>query len=163
MEAPVKESPSKSFRKSHSRNLEQTDLILDFLSSLDKSKSSAWVPWQAEINQINQDWLRRMDAVDGEEASRMSPSKRVTWSEKLTNSKPVTGPGGHNHNKQTEMFFNLSGKQVKNCFSPKTESEPGLCPPQQTEHLYSERLKCDNFHHKAGPKLTIMSVLTENL
>ena len=171
MEPPVKASPGKSFKKSHSRNLEQTDLILDFLSSLDKSKSSAWVPWQAEINQINEDWLRRMDSVEEEETSRrphtahlnMSPSKRVTWSEKLTNSKPVTGPGGHNHNKQTEMFFNLSGKQVKNCFSPKTESEPGLCPPQQTEHLYSERLKCDNFHHKAGPKLTIMSVLTENL
>ena len=64
---------------------------------------------------------------------------------------------------QTEMFFSLSGKQVKNCFSPKTESDPALCPPQQTEHLYSERLKCDNFHHKAGPKLTIMSVLTENI
>merc|ERR1712154_640834 len=163
MEAPVKESPSKSFRKSHSRNLEQTDLILDFLSSLDKSKSSAWVPWQAEINQINQDWLRRMDAVDGEEASRMSPSKRVTWSEKLTAPAPLGRPGP-GPPKQTEMFFSLSGKQVKNCFSPKSESEPqtGLRPPQQTEHLYSERLKCDNFHHKPGAKLTIMSVLTEN-
>ena len=163
MEPPVKASPGKSFKKSHSRNLEQTDLILDFLSSLDKSKSSAWVPWQAEINQINEDWLRRMDSVEEEETSRrqhtahfnMSPSKRVTWSEKLTNTKPVT-----DHNKQNEMFFSLSGKQVKNCFSPKTESDQA---PQQNEHLYSERLKCDNFHHKAGPKLTIMSVLTENL
>merc|ERR1712154_671927 len=70
MEPPVKASPSKSFKKSHSRNLEQTDLILDFLSSLDKSKSSAWVPWQAEINQINEDWLRRMDTVEEEETSR---------------------------------------------------------------------------------------------
>ena len=166
----VKESPSKSFKKSHSRNLEQTDLILDFLSSLDKSKSSAWVPWQAEINQINEDWLRRMDSVDGAESSRrphtthlnMSPSKKVTWSEKLTNTKtkPQTGPVGP---KQTEMFFSLSGKQVKNCFSPKTESEPVLRPPGQPEHLYSERLKYENFHHPARPKLTIMSVLSENL
>ena len=169
MEPPVKESPSKSFKKSHSRNLEQTDLILDFLSSLDKSKTSAWVPWQEEINQINADWFRRMDAVEAEKSSsrhqhsphlNMSPSKRVTWSEKLTATKPLTGPGGP---KQTEMFFSLSGKQVKNCFSPKTESEQALRHPQQSEHLYSERLKCDNFHHKAGPKLTIMSVLTENL
>jgi len=171
MEPPVKASPSKSFKKSHSRNLEQTDLILDFLSSLDKSKTSAWVPWQAEINQINEDWLRRMDSVEEEETSRrhqtahlnLSPSKRVTWSEKLTNTntkQPLTGPGS---NKQSEVFFSLSGKQVKNCFSPKTESEPALSPPGQSEHLYSERLKCDNFHHKAGPKLTIMSVLTENL
>ena len=168
MEPPVKESPSKSFKKSHSRNLEQTDLILDFLSSLDKSKTSAWVPWQEEINQINEDWFRRMDDVKAERNSsghhsnhlHLSPSKRVSWSEKLTNTKPVTGPGG---TKQTEMFFNLSGKQVKNCFSPKTESEQALRHPQQSEHLYSERLKCDNFHHKVGPKLTIMSVLTENL
>ena len=170
MEHPVKESPSKSFKKSHSRNLEQTDLILDFLSSLDKSKSSAWVPWQAEINQINEDWLRRMDSVDGAESSRrphtthlnMSPSKKVTWSEKLTHTKtkPQTGPVGP---KQTEMFFSLSGKQVKNCFSPKTESEPVLRPPGQPEHLYSERLKYENFHHPARPKLTIMSVLSENL
>merc|ERR1712038_543295 len=103
----VKESPSKSFKKSHSRNLEQTDLILDFLSSLDKSKSSAWVPWQAEINQINEDWLRRMDSVEEVDSRQhqqdtahlnMSPSKRVTWSEKLTNTGPVTGSGGHNHN-----------------------------------------------------------------
>merc|ERR1712226_1266335 len=162
MEPPVKASPSKSFKKSHSRNLEQTDLILDFLSSLDKSKSSAWVPWQAEINQINQDWLRRMDSVEGEEVSRMSPSKRVTWSEKLTAPAPLGRPGPGTP-KQTEMFFSLSGKQVKNCFSPKTESEPALRPPGQTEDLYSERLKCDNFHHKAGAKLTIMSVLTENI
>jgi len=171
MEPPVKASPSKSFKKSHSRNLEQTDLILDFLSSLDKSKPSAWVPWQAEINQINEDWLRRMDSVEEEETSRrphtahlnLSPSKRVTWSEKLTNTntkQPLTGTGT---NKQSDVFFSLSGKQVKNCFSPRTESEPALCPPAQSEHLYSERLKCDNFHHKAGPKLTIMSVLTENL
>ena len=168
MEPPVKASPGKSFKKSHSRNLEQTDLILDFLSSLDKSKSSAWVPWQAEINQINEDWLRRMDSVEEVDSRQhqqdtahlnMSPSKRVTWSEKLTATKPLTGPGGP----KQEMFFSLSGKQVKNCFSPKTEADQALCHPQQPEHLYSERLKCDNFHHKAGPKLTIMSVLTENL
>ena len=165
MEPAVKQSSTKNFKKSHSRNLEQTDLILDFLSSLDKSKSA--FPWQEEINQINDDWFRRMESVPEDKSASnhavdlsLSPSKKVTWSEKLTNTKPVTGPGG---TKQTEMFFNLSGKQVKNCFSPKTESEQALRHPQQSEHLYSERLKCDNFHHKVGPKLTIMSVLTENL
>ena len=163
MEPAVKQSSTKNFKKSHSRNLEQTDLILDFLSSLDKSKSA--FPWQEEINQINDDWFRRMESVPEDKSASnhavdlsLSPSKKVTWSEKLTNTKPVTG-----HNKQNEMFFSLSGKQVKNCFSPKTESDQALCHPQQPEHLYSERLKCDNFHHKAGPKLTIMSVLSENL
>jgi len=48
----------KNFKKCHSRNLDQTDLILDFLSNLDKSKNS--FTWRDELNQINQDWTHMM-------------------------------------------------------------------------------------------------------
>ena len=155
MDSTVKESPSKNFKKSHSRNLEQADLILDFLSSLDKSKSAT--SWQEEINRINDDWYRRMesDAEDKRSTSQtleLSPSKKGTWSEKLTKSVTVSGP--------TEMY-NLSGKQVKNCFSPKSSVEK--LTSQNSENLYSERLKSANFHHKSGPKLRLVSVLTDNL
>ena len=157
MDSTVKESPSKNFKKSHSRNLEQADLILDFLSSLDKSKSAT--SWQEEINRINDDWYRRMesDAEDKRSTSQtleLSPSKKVTWSEKLTNMKSVTVSG------PTEMY-NLSGKQVKNCFSPKSSVEK--LTSQNSENLYSERLKSANFHHKSGTKLRLVSVLTDNL
>jgi len=174
MEPVVKESSSKNFKKSHSRNLEQTDLILDFLSSLDKSKSS--FPWQDEINQINADWFRRMDS-DSETSDRfrrmdttsgasdktssrhhtmsLSPSKKVTWSEKLTNIKTVAVSPKH-----TDMY-NLSGKQVKNCFSPKSSTEN--LTSQNSENLYSERLKSSSFNHKTGPKLRLVSVFADNL
>ena len=107
-------SQKNNFKKCHSRNLDQTDLILDFLSTLDKSKNS--YTWQDELNQINKDWCRMMeDSEDSDEAQEqesqqqqqqysqqqhyqpqyqqqtpMSPSKKVTWSEKLTNVKTIS-------------------------------------------------------------------------
>jgi len=166
MEPPVKESPSKSFKKSHSRNLEQTDLILDFLSSLDKSKSSAWVPWQEEINKINADWVRRMDSVEEKNSHSsntnqhnvMSPSKRVTWSEKLTNIKPISVSP-----RPTEMLYNLSGKQVRHSFSPPSAERARACQHSENQHNdYTQRLKYQDFHD-APAKLRLMSVVTENL
>ena len=95
----------KNFKKCHSRNLEQTDLILDFLSTLDKTKGG--YSWRQELSEINKDWTRRMDndELDGyknqnnrsqNEFSTMktsvtlSPSKKVTWSSKLTNVKTIS-------------------------------------------------------------------------
>jgi len=102
----------KNFKKCHSRNLDQTDLILDFLSTLDKNKNAGY-SWQEEINQINKDWVRMMDGDPGSQDSldgdhdtpasqyqkniststnqqMMSPSKKVTWSSKLTNVKTIS-------------------------------------------------------------------------
>ena len=161
MEPAVKQSSTKNFKKSHSRNLEQTDLILDFLSSLDKSKSA--FPWQEEINQINDDWFRRMESVPEDKSASnhavdlsLSPSKKVTWSEKLTNIKTISVSP-----RQTDMY-SLSGKQVKNCFSPKSSGEN--LASQNSGNLYSERLKSANFQHKSGgAKLRLVSVLADNL
>merc|ERR1712025_1081263 len=58
----------KNFKKCHSRNLDQTDLILDFLSTLDKNKNAGY-SWQEEINQINKDWVRMMDGDPGSQDS----------------------------------------------------------------------------------------------
>merc|ERR1712088_250712 len=101
------------------------------------------------------DRFRRMDTDSGasdKNSSRhhsmsLSPSKKVTWSEKLTNIKTVAVSP-----KQTDMY-NLSGKQVKNCFSPKSSTEN--LSSQISENLYSERLKSSSFNHKTGPKLRL--------
>jgi hypothetical protein len=90
--ACVTQNQNNSRRRCHSRNHHQQDLILDFLSSLDKNKISS--QWQSEVNQINVDWFNKMQEnyEHFEEASlKENPSnKHVTWREKLLDIKTIS-------------------------------------------------------------------------
>eukprot|EP00091_Calanus_sinicus_P013775 TRINITY_DN30598_c0_g1_i1.p1 TRINITY_DN30598_c0_g1~~TRINITY_DN30598_c0_g1_i1.p1 ORF type:complete len:151 (-),score=10.08 TRINITY_DN30598_c0_g1_i1:54-506(-) len=81
-----------SRRRCHSRNHHQQDLILDFLSSLDKNKKTS--QWQSQVSQINEDWFNMMQ-VNNEDIDQTSlkanPSKKcVTWSENLLDIKTIS-------------------------------------------------------------------------
>ena len=86
------QNQNNSRRRCHSRNHHQQDLILDFLSSLDKNKITS--QWQSEVNQINEDWFNMMQVNNEniEEASvKENPSnKRVTWRENLLDIKTIS-------------------------------------------------------------------------
>ena len=75
-----------------SRNHHQQDLILDFLTSLDKNKITSQC--QSEVNQINEDWFntKQVNNEHNEEASlKENPSnKRVTWRENLLDIKTIS-------------------------------------------------------------------------
>ena len=79
------QNQNKSRRRCHSRNHHQQDLILDFLSSLDKNKMTS--QWQSEVNQINEDWFNKIQ-VNNEQIEEVSlkenPSNKcVTWRKNL--------------------------------------------------------------------------------
>ena len=86
------QNQNNSRRRCHSRNHHQQDLILDFLSSLDKNKITS--QWQNEVNQINEDWFNMMQVNNkhNEEASlKENPSnKYVTWRENLLDIKTIS-------------------------------------------------------------------------
>ena len=62
---------------------------MDFLTSLDKNKPSN--PWQAQVNQINDEWCKMMQEESEEESMKENTSnKHVTWSEKLLDIKTIS-------------------------------------------------------------------------
>merc|ERR1719427_260640 len=82
----------------HSRHLHPQHTILDFLSSLDRTKQA--LAWQAEVQQINAEWRARMREVEQEkeqagrgarqqEEGGRTP-RRVTWSDNLTAVKTIS-------------------------------------------------------------------------
>ena len=86
------QNQNNSRRRCHSRNHHQQDLILDFLSSLDKNKITS--QWQSEVNQINEDWFNKMEVNNEnkeEQSLKENPSdKRVTWKENLLDIKTIS-------------------------------------------------------------------------
>merc|ERR1712179_491468 len=66
-----------NYRRCHSRQSDQHDNILEFLSSLDKKKSSSW---ESRVHKINQDWSSMVDDDD----------KHVTWSDDLLDVKMIS-------------------------------------------------------------------------
>ena len=83
---------SRNHRRTHSRSHHQQDSILDFLSSLDKNKTTS--PWQTEVNQVNEDWVAMMQvktANNEEESLKENKSnKNVTWRENLLDIKTIS-------------------------------------------------------------------------
>jgi len=153
----------KNFKKCHSRNLDQTDLILDFLSTLDKNKNAGY-SWQEEINQINKDWVRMMDGDPGSQDSLdghhdppptrqyqktistsnnqqlLSPSKKVTWSSKLTNVKTIS-PKHHPP---------PSVPDSRNRLLLKHSNQENVNATDATGHVDSDN--SDNLTYKSHPK-----------
>merc|ERR1712123_177858 len=82
----------RNHRRTHSRSHHQQDSILDFLSSLDKNKTTS--PWQSEVNQVNEDWVAMMQvktANNEEESLKENKSnKNVTWRENLLDIKTIS-------------------------------------------------------------------------
>ena len=187
----------KNFKKCHSRNLDQTDLILDFLSNLDKSKNS--FAWRDELNQINQDWTHMMkekngdDEESGQEHQRrlhqddpdppLSPSKRVTWSDKLTNVKTISPPRPHqDHVSQIEIHHprllinpdcdqirqNPVKRNIKYQYTPEGISDFRSSPQKHYHHHHHHHQP----HHRnlqqfepgrAAPKMRLISIVPNNL
>ena len=142
----------KNFKKCHSRNLDQTDLILDFLSTLDKSKNA--FTWQDEISQINRDWCQMMSSGDEEECLKeedrpdskqepLTPSKRVTWSEKLTNVKAISPNNPNNFINPRSSDILKSYRNLDHYDNPKLRS-----PSHQQKYLNNQH----SFHQKSPRK-----------
>ena len=156
---------NKNFKKCHSRNLDQTDLILDFLSTLDKAK--AGYTWEEELQQINQDWSRMMetaDTVDSVVPGPESPSKRVTWSEKLTAVKTISPKQQQQAREpdRAECLARLGPAPAPSLQETQRQRDlgykPQLRPPRP--------LPRPHHHHHGGPgpgKLRLVSVLPHNL
>ena len=78
-----------NMRRRHSRNHHSQEVIMDFLTSLDKNKPSN--PWQTQFNQINDEWCKMMQENSEEESLKENTSnKHVTWSEKLLDIKTIS-------------------------------------------------------------------------
>ena len=186
----------KNFKKCHSRNLDQTDLILDFLSTLDKTKGG--YSWQQELSEINKDWSRRMDndELDGyknqnnhhsrtdfssmkSNSVTLSPSKKVTWSSKLTNVKTISPkqPAPPSLESRLNTFSSLEDddestedSNIKaengphNLFSRHKSDHP---PSDQNSRQDLVRLKSlhkQHFHHgRAAQKMRLISIVPNNL
>ena len=157
----------KNFKKCHSRNLEQTDLILDFLSTLDKSKNS--FTWQDEINQINQDWCKMMnssedeDEYSKEEASEdrvdskqepLTPSKKVTWSHKLTAVKNISPQHHHHHGGSVKPF---RGDTHHGDATVKLKSPPKYYHQQNFHHHHHHHHHHQHSPRKSGAKVRLIS------
>ena len=153
---------SRSHRRRHSRNHHQQDIILDFLTSLDQSKTA--FQWQSEVNQINDDWHEMMQTQpeSKEEASKQNASnKHVTWSEDLLDIRTISP-------RQSQV-----GKSNKVSSS---EEISGTSNQEESRHLCSVgdghccRLKTKNIEHKnkprilnSSPKMAFMPLLNSNL
>ena len=183
----------KNFKKCHSRNLEQTDLILDFLSTLDKTKGG--YSWRQELSEINKDWTRRMDndELDGGYKNQnnrsqsdfstmkttsvtLSPSKKVTWSSKLTNVKTISPkqPPPPSLESRLNSFSSLEDDEES---TEDTKTENGtqqLFSHPKSDHCTSDqnsqdlvRLKSlhkQHFHHgRAAQKMQLISIVPNNL
>jgi len=186
----------KNFKKCHSRNLDQTDLILDFLSNLDKSKNS--FTWRDELNQINQDWTHMMKEKNGdkEESGQehqrrlhqddpdppLSPSKRVTWSDKLTNVKTISPPRTHqDHVNQIDIHHprllinpdcdqirqNPVRRNIKYQYTPEGISDFRSSPQKHYHHHHHHQPHHRNLHQfepgRAAPKMRLISIVPNNL
>jgi len=186
----------KNFKKCHSRNLDQTDLILDFLSTLDKTKGG--YSWQQELSQINKDWSRRMESETQEVdtgASRnqnnqsqnkfsssksssvtFSPSKKVTWSSKLTNVKTISPkqPPPPSLESRLNDFRNLDEEELTDSNIP-TENVSCLRFPHQNpdptpsdqnnpDVVQLKSLHKQHFHPGgAAQKMRLISIVPNNL
>ena len=184
----------KNFKKCHSRNLDQTDLILDFLSTLDKTKGG--YSWQQELSEINKDWSRRMDndELDGfknqnnhsqtdfsslKNSVTLSPSKKVTWSSKLTNVKTISPkqPSPPSLENRLNTFSNLEDDD-ESTDDLNIKAENGtrkIFPHQKPDHATSDqnshqdlvRLKSlhkQHFHHgRAAQKMRLISIVPNSL
>ena len=158
---------NKNFKKCHSRNLDQTDLILDFLSTLDKAK--AGYTWEEELQQINQDWSRMMetaDTVDSVDPGPESPSKRVTWSEKLTAVKTISPKQQAREPDRAECLARLAPAPAPSLQETQRQRDLGYKPQPRPPRP----LPRPHHHHHGGPgpgpgpgKLRLVSVLPHNL
>ena len=184
----------KNFKKCHSRNLDQTDLILDFLSTLDKTKGG--YSWQQELSEINKDWSRRMDndELDGfknqnnhrqtdfsslKNSVTLSPSKKVTWSSKLTNVKTISPkqPSPPSLENRLNTFSNLEDddesteesnfkteKGTHQLFSHQTSENPMSDQNSHPDRVRLKSLHKQQFHHgRAAQKMRLISIVPNNL
>ena len=193
-------SQKNNFKKCHSGNLDQTDLILDFLSTLDKSKNS--YTWQDELNQINKDWCRMMEDSDESDGAQsqdenqqqqytqqqqqhysqqqhyqypqqtpMSPSKKVTWSEKLTNVKTISP-------KQCQSTMMVApdprSSDIQHPHSRLLPDTDNVRQQQQSDvRQYHHQKQYHHHHHhrdlfpyeagRAGPKMRLISIVPNSL
>ena len=172
---------NKNFKKCHSRNLDQTDLILDFLSTLDKAK--AGYTWEEELQQINQDWSRMMETADTVDTvdtvdsvdtvdtgyrrlGPESPSKRVTWSEKLTAVKTISPKQQQQARAgepdRAECLARLGPAPAPAQQETQRQRDLGYKPQPRAPRP----LPRPHHHHHGGPgpgKLRLVSVLPHNL
>ena len=193
----IEKMDQKNFKKCHSRNLDQTDLILDFLSNLDKSKNS--FTWRDELNQINQDWTQMMTEKDGaeddigqehqqqlhQEEPPLSPSKRVTWSDKLTNVKTISPPRSQNYDQnrqidihlprlqinpdcdQIQMGQNPVRRNIKYQYTPEGVSDFRSSPQKHYHQHNHHQPHHRNLHQfepgRAAPKMRLISIVPNHL
>ena len=153
---------SSTHRRCHSRNHHQQDIIFDFLTSLDQSKTA--FQWQSEVNQINDDWHEMMQTQpenNEEEPSKQNASnKRVTWSEDLLDIRTISP-------RQSQVFkANQLNSSEKSTFSSQQTSGTSnrescghyLCSVGDGHHC---RLKAKNKPHIL--EMAFMPLFNSNL
>eukprot|EP00092_Neocalanus_flemingeri_P101267 GFUD01129483.1.p1 GENE.GFUD01129483.1~~GFUD01129483.1.p1 ORF type:complete len:177 (-),score=35.86 GFUD01129483.1:47-541(-) len=156
---------STNSRRCHSRNHHQQDLILDFLASLDKTKT---FQWQSAVNTINNDWYKMMQTQPEnaeEEASKDNPAnKHVTWREDLLDIRTISP-------RQSRIFKAKQLNSSENADFP-FQQVSGISNQEPCRHYLCSvgdghhcRLKTKNTEHKKDPNTlhTFLPLINSNL
>ena len=97
-----------TYRRCHSRQTDQHDNILEFLSSLDKKKT---LSLETRVSKINQDWSNMVDDEGREDVTRErddDDDKHVSWSDDLLDVRIISP-------RQTKLSRNICTNNRKNC------------------------------------------------